>query len=525
MRLFVRCLSVAALVGLGMPSRPAEAETRTIFVTDIFHFVQQSPPADLGGGNPPLTLFKGITYQFVVSTSAVHPFFISSDISNSRNTSSPVYSGLGPGPTMTSSGTITLTVPLGGPALILSYMDGFAGIAYSNLITFVDPPSGVSCQPGQFVGSDNTCQTCAPGTASAGGSVTFCVACAAGSYSNAGSASCSQCPANTFSATSGSASCTACDAGYTSAAGSATCTQQVFTCAPGQFLFGTACASCAAGSFSSGGTATSCSACTVGTYSSAGSSACLSCPAGTTSGAAAATCTPIAATIVLRAECVAIDPSDAAKRLVQFGYENTFMTTVPLPTPYGAPANSVTIADVDAGEVSGAPASLAVGLHTNAFTVRYTAGQSVVWSVRDPATSLTMTASPSAFTPSCTVAGPAGPQGPIGPTGPAGPTGGTGAPGATGPQGIPGADGAAGATGPQGPRGDTGPQGPKGDTGAQGPAGSDAFVPSGTLIFRDATLPPPPVSEYSFVGSYSLDLDGKGSKKATTIVVNIYRKN
>jgi len=539
---------VAAVVFLLTAGAPAQAqETRVIFVTDGFHFTQQSPADNFGGvANPALTVVRGITYQFVVSTSSVHPFFISSDVSSTRNVQSPVLAdgNFADATVETSSGTITWTPRANTPDLV-SYMDGIFGIVYSNLITVVDPPADVSCAPGQFLGSGNICQTCAAGTSSAGGSATSCTVCAAGQFSSAGSAVCSACSADTYAASAGSASCAACPVGFSSAAGSASCTQVVSTCSAGQFLFGTVCAVCPAGTFSGGGTATSCSACAAGSFSPAGSASCnacpagtfaagtgsntcMSCPAGTTSGAGATACTSIAATIVLRAECVAIDPSDATKRLVQFGYENTFLASVPLPTPYGAPANIVTIADVDAGEASGAPTALAPGIHSNAFTVRYSSGQSVVWSVRDPATTLTMTASPSAFTPSCTVAGPvgpAGPAGPVGPTGPAGPAGPTGETGPAGAQGNPGADGAPGAQGPQGPQGPQGVKGDTGATGAQGPAGSDAFVPSGTLIFREATLPQPPLTQYEFVGSYTLELDGKGPKKSSSILINIYRKN
>ena len=145
--------------------------------------------------------------------------------------------------------------------------------------------------------------------------------------------------------------------------------------------------------------------------------------------------------------------------------------------------------------------------------------------------------------------GPQGPQGEIGPVGPPGPQGDTGATGPqgpqgeigpVGPQGVKGDKGDTGATGPQGPQGEVGPQGPqgvkgdKGDagatgatgaTGAQGPAGQDATVPSGAVIFMDASLPAP--VGYTLIGNFSQPIHGNGGGGGGTQVLNfnVFRKN
>jgi len=204
---------------------------------------------------------------------------------------------------------------------------------------------------------------------------------------------------------------------------------------------------------------------------------------------------------VLRAECVAVDPSNPNKRLARFGYENTFPSNgQPLDTPYGVGTNAVSIDGNDAGPLSGAPSSLAPGIHTNAFTVRYDEGQTVVWSVRDPQTTFTMTASPMAATPACDPA--AGPQG------------------IQGEQGLPGQQGI---QGEKGDRGDTGPQGIQGEQGAQGPPGPpgpQGSVPPGTLVmFLDGDPVPP---GYTLVGSYKVNLTDRGGPPVT---IKLYRKN
>jgi hypothetical protein len=285
-------------------------------------------------------------------------------------------------------------------------------------------------------------------------------------------------------------------------------------------------------------------------------------------------------TVVLLAECVGVHPLDATKQIVRFGYANSNPNGgQPLATPYG-PENLVTIDGEDAGVVSGAPPELDLGIHTNAFSVAFTPGQTVIWAVRDPQTGLTMTASPTVSTPSCDLtigpAGPVGPTGPVGPIGPSGATGNTGAAGPTGatgptgptgaqgpqgdpgPQGTPGSPGTTGAQGPQGPTGDTGAPGPQGlqgipgPTGPQGPVGpqgntgpqgnigpAGAAGPTGppgpqgpqgaqgeglfagSLLFLPAGSPAP--ANYTFIGT--LTIPSADAKKKDSLSVDVYRRN
>ena len=371
---------------------------------------------------------------------------------------------------------------------------------------------------------------------------TSCTACPAGSAApSTGSASCNVCPADTFSAPG--SGCGRCPAGFTSGAGSASCTP--ISCGVGHEPFGTACVTCNAGSYSPGGGA-KCAACPANTYADQnGSDACVACPSGWSSAPGSAECQPppsvtcpkpftpnsdqtacvcpepppgavivdpstcaigyVAPTIHLFAQCVAADPRDASKRLVQFGYENRYVETgAALPLSYGT-ESFVLLNDQDAGLVSGAPLSLAIGMHTNAFTFRYTEGDNVVWSVRDPLTQALASASPGPTTPSCVVAGPAGPQGELGPTGSAG------ASGANGPAGPPGSPGPAGSPGSPGPAGSPGPIGPKGPAGAIGPAGPKGAVadlPSGSLIFLTPGTAAP--AGFTLVGEFDQVIDPRG---------------
>jgi hypothetical protein len=284
---------------------------------------------------------------------------------------------------------------------------------------------------------------------------------------------------------------------------------QCFPCGAGTFSPGgpvTGCNSCPAGTFSNPG-AGSCTACAAGTFSSqAGSPSCQTCPPGYTSTQGATACTPLAASVVLRAECVAVDPDDANKRLARFGYENTgAYNGQALDTPYG-PDNSVTIAGQDAGSVSGAPLSLALGIHSNAFSVRYTDGQAVVWSVRDPRTTFMMTASPTTATPACDPgAGPQGIQGEQGLPGQQGEKGDKGDKGDPGERGAPGPDG---------------PMGPQGEQGLQGPQGVPGAVPPGTIIILLDGDPVP--AGYTYVGSYKANFTDRTGPQVT---LKLYRKN
>jgi hypothetical protein len=168
--------------------------------------------------------------------------------------------------------------------------------------------------------------------------------------------------------------------------------------------------------------------------------------------------------------------------------------------PYGV-GNALTINGEDKSLESGVPTSFAIGIHTNAFTLRLTQGvDSIVWQLKDPESNAIVDYPLPAQLPPCYAAGetgPAGPQGPQGPPGPAGAAGPSGAdgvqglpgpagpPGPQGPEGLQGPTGAQGEQGPQGnqgPQGDPGPQGsigltgPQGPQGPAGPAGSDASI-------------------------------------------------
>jgi hypothetical protein len=433
-----------------------------------------------------------------------------------------------------------------------------------------------SCPAGQGL-LQGACNFCAPGSFSIGGVP----------------APCSPCPAGTFAPNGGSVQCTSCPAGFTSTSGAVSCSPAQVSCSPGTFLSGGSCLSCAAGFFSSTADAASCSACPAGSFSAvtgaqqcnacpagtfapnSASALCSPCPAGSSSGAGATSCntTPACtpaqildpqtntcvcptpppgsvvvdpatcqtaaqpASIVLRAECVQPDPADATRQIVRFGYENTFLNGgLPFDLPYGV-SNAVTIDGVDAGPIAGPPTTFALGIHGNAFAVRFSAGQTVVWSVRDPQTALTMTAAPTATTASCVAAGPKGDKGDPGAPGTPGAAGAAGADGArgdagpkgdSGPQGLQGPQGIQGPAGPAGPTGPAGPAGPagtngnpgaKGDTGAKGDPGS---VPSGTLILVAEGDPAP--AGFTYVGSFKQNLsDRPGS--ANQVVLRIYRKN
>lgn len=345
-------------------------------------------------------------------------------------------------------------------------------------------------------------------------------------------------------------------------------------CPAGQYGLPGSCTPCAVGTFSNTAGAASCTPAPPGTYVSfagqinatmcavntyqpdAGSASCLPCAQGFTSGVGAIACTAIPvvpSAIAISAECVMPDPADPAKWLARFGYENYYGST-PLDLPYG-PANTFTVDTTDIGPMSGVPTTLALGIHSNAFTFRFSDNESIAWNVVDPASGDAHSASPNASTPSCVAAGPQGPQGPAGPAGAAGTPGQNGAPGAPGMDGAPGANGANGAPGPQGPQGipgtpgAQGPQGPqgipgtpgaqgpqgipgiKGDQGPQGfvgpqgpagPTGNAGSVPAGTLLFVLEGEPVPPGATY--VGSFKQSLNGDSGKNQN-VTIRIYRKN
>ena len=173
--------------------------------------------------------------------------------------------------------------------------------------------------------------------------------------------------------------------------------------------------------------------------------------------------------------------------------------------PYG-PDNKVTVDGSDAGPLSGPPVSLAVGLHTNAFTFRFAPEQTVTWSVTHPSLAITVTATPSESTPECAPPGPAGSDGPAG---------------AEGPQGIPGVSGPAGETGATGATGPTGAVGPIGPTGPRGPIGEGLM--SGAFLFLPTSSPAP--SGYTYVGVFNMPMQIPGQVKPALQVLAVYRRN
>ena len=294
------------------------------------------------------------------------------------------------------------------------------------------------------------------------------------------------------------------------------------TCPAGTFVNGLTCTPCAVGSFSSGPNSTSCTpaapgffvssvgaaaqiACPVNTFQPhAGQFSCMPCAAGTQSGIGATSCTPIVApdsVLAIATECVMPDPADATKWLARFGYENRYENGgLPLEIVYGM-ANNFTVGTTDIGPLSGVPTKFALGIHTNAFTFRFSNTETIAWNVVDPVSGDTLTTSPTASTPSCLVSGPQGPPGPAGA------------------DGAPGAPGAPGAIGPMGP---AGPAGANGADGAPGPAGAPGSVPPGTLLFVLEGEPAPAGATY--VGSFKQSLNGdRGGSQNVTI--RIYRKN
>lgn len=243
--------------------------------------------------------------------------------------------------------------------------------------------------------------------------------------------------------------------------------------------------------------------CPANTYSAAGATSCEACFLGTSSEPGAAVCS---GSLVVTAVCVSPDPQNPSLRLAQFGYQNlTSNAGLPLDVPYG-PDNNVTVNGADAGPLSGPPVSLAVGLHTNAFTFRYAPGETVTWSVTHPLLAITVTATPSESTPECAPPGPAGSDGPEGPQGP---------------QGIPGVPGPPGETGATGATGPTGAAGPIGPTGPQGPIGEGLM--SGALLLLPTGSPAP--SGYTFVGVFNMPLQIPGQAKPTLQVLAVYRRN
>lgn len=352
-----------------------------------------------------------------------------------------------------------------------------------------ETPVTPTCPAGKYL-SGNVCVDASPGHfVPAAGSIAQ-IPCPLGRFQpNAGASFCLDAQAGFFVPAPGSPAQTACDPGTFSAnAGSASCD----LCALGTFSPGgqPACQFCGAGTFADLEGMAACTACAVGTFQDqAGSMACNACPAGTTSVAGAQSCTPVTPAtqkLFARIECVSPDLSDPTKSLVHFGYENLYLAAQPLQIAYGT-NNAIFINGQPVDATSGAPTTFALGIHTNAFAVRFTTGtDNVQWVLQDPSTLQTITYTVPPTLPMCNATGengqagpqgpagaegPQGPQGPQGPIGPAGATGETGAAGATGPAGAAGAQGPVGPIGPAGTNGNDGAIGPQGPQGVQGPQG------------------------------------------------------
>jgi len=350
------------------------------------------------------------------------------------------------------------------------------------------------CPPGYFQPSAGQpqCMAAPPGFFSPQPGATNPQPCPPGRFSDTeGSVQCTACPMGTSQPDNGRDQCITCPAGYYSAqVGQVTCS----ACSPGT-TSGTGqmqCDACPTGYFAPDEGDPTCFACPAGRIAdTTGSAQCTPCPAGYTSNAANDACVSTGEPLpklVGRVECVEPDPSDPTQLLAHFGYENLYASPVPYHLNYG-PDNHVLIDGSDSGIFSGAPTDFALGIHTNAFAVRFPAGpgHSVKWLLHDPAAPAPTTYEATASTPACrpTVCETqceAGPPGATGPTGPTGSQGQMGPEGPTGPQGLKGDQGAIGPTGPQGPQGAQGSQGAPGATGATGPQGPQGFPGSDATI-------------------------------------------
>lgn len=168
------------------------------------------------------------------------------------------------------------------------------GNVFTESLSTYDAP----CLPGFINPSGTTCTACAAGSYSTAGSFTACTSCEAGKYVSttgksactlcaAGKSStvlgassatvCSNCIAGTYSYYNGSSSCMQCKPGTYSDAGSQMCTM----CGAGTYLAASGesqCLQCTAGKYTSSQGSTECLTCTGNSYSAVGSSSCtLSC--------------------------------------------------------------------------------------------------------------------------------------------------------------------------------------------------------------------------------------------------------
>jgi hypothetical protein len=238
-----------------------------------------------------------------------------------------------------------------------------------------------------------------------------------------------------------------------------------------------------------------------------------------------------------RVECVTTEIDDPTKSLVHFGYENRYLRSFPL--VYDPSQSAIFLNGVNAGPTAGATTTFDLGIHTNAFAVRFTPGVDVVeWVLWDPTTNSARTYTVPAMLPMCNGGGEMGPAGAPGPQGPAGIAGLTGEPGPQGPKGDPGPQGPAGtngingrngvdgrngldgAAGFPGPIGPAGPQGPKGDQGNAGVAG--ATGPSGATGATGAIGPTGPAGPQGLRGPQGVPgPQGIPGTSATTAFVTV----
>lgn len=483
-------------------------------------------PAGVGGGLPVTvdgTPASGLFSYFAPNISSLTPssahfsggsdlFLTGSNFGNSLVTTQVRIDGLPCGVSFVTDSQIRCTLPAHSAGAVSVQV--LAGNQLSNFRSF----TYISCSPGNRV-QDGRCVLCTVGNYSTNGNLPACTpasvgffvstigasaqqACAPGTYSpTTGRSSCLLSPLGHFVALPAAASPTPCSAGqYASTTGALACS----SAPPGSFVPapGTAFPTlCAANTYQPLAGQTSCLACDANRISQVGATACVCAPpppGSFISDPDTCAVSPVAPSLKLNAVCVRQDPADATRSLVQFGYENTF--------PGGEILDVGNVAINGAGLTPpGIPSSLARGIHTNAFTVRYTPGDSVVWTAIDPVTFDVRIASPGETTPSCTVQGPQGPEGPQGAAGPEGPAG---------PQGEPG---------PAGPEGATGPAGPQGADGPQGLPGTPATLPPGTIIML---LDSDPVPEgFTYVGSFTQRFFKEPEPIERSVVIRMYRKN
>ena len=198
------------------------------------------------------------------------------------------------------------------------------------------PAGKYKAQHTVYYGNTSSCDTCAAGTFSTGGATT-CTTCPTGYTSDAGAtaqnkcyinvvagkylgtangttqtncpagtaslahkvnygstSSCGKCAAGTYS-TEGTAICSVCPTGYTSDEGATAQNKCYINVAAGKYLGtanGTATTNCPAGTSKAAhkvnyGNTSSCTTCAIGTYSGAGAGSCSNCPTGYTSAAGA----------------------------------------------------------------------------------------------------------------------------------------------------------------------------------------------------------------------------------------------